>query len=101
MSKFDIWVRRMSDRPWRYYGTFSSEREYEQELPHIETLGLAVQRRKYRTVSISAPNAAAGGAGTPAGPPQRIPAGEQIRREQAAIRRMARIRRERNERSGT
>ena len=98
MSKFDIWVRRMSDRPWRYYGTFSSEREYEQELPHIETLGLAVQRRKYR---FPHQMLAAGGAGTPAGPPQRIPAGEQIRREQAAIRRMARIRRERNERSGT
>ena len=65
MSKFDIFVRRMNDRPWRYYGTFSSEREYEQELPHIETLGLAVQRRKYRPVSISAPNAGRRRCGNP------------------------------------
>jgi len=71
MSKFDIYTRRMGDRPWRFYGTFSSGQEFRDELPNITMLGLAVQRRKHR----SAPTAVVKGAGTPAGSPQSIPAG--------------------------
>jgi len=89
---FDVYVRRMNDQPWKYDGTFYSEHAYQKELPNLKEL--AVQRRNPFPHRVPT----AGGAGTPAGSPQRIPAGD-IRRQQVEIRRLAELRRKKNERT--
>jgi len=41
---FEIYVRRMNDAEWEFFGRFNSEREFQAEIPHIRAQGLATKR---------------------------------------------------------
>lgn len=44
MRKFKIYTRRMNDADWAFYGEFTSEQDFRNELPNIRSLGLAIKR---------------------------------------------------------
>lgn len=43
-SKFKIFTRRNNQAEWSFYGEFTSEQEFRNELPHIRAQGLAIKR---------------------------------------------------------
>jgi len=45
---FQIFARRMNDAEWEFYGEFTTEQEFRNELPHIRAQGLSIKRKTSR-----------------------------------------------------